>query len=140
MNRFLDFRSTRSKARRLTAAAAAFAIVLSQLAVAAHACMLPTTPVATAAATEVSVSARDCDCPTAAAESAAASALCKQHCENGQQNIVKPVAFDLPATLLVLAIPLPPVLAVAQTAIRPDYVAGAPPPTPPFLQSSILRI
>lgn len=137
MKRFFDFRGSRNIARRLTACAAAFVIVLSQLAVAAHACVMPATP---AAAAELSASARDCDCPTAAAESAAASALCKQHCENGQQNIVKPVAFDLPATLLVLAVPLPPTLAVAQTAIRPDYVAGAPPPTPPFLQSSILRI
>jgi len=134
MKRFFDFRSLLNAARRLTAGAAAVVIVLSQLAVAAHACTVP--PVLLAPA-EVSASARDCDCPSEATE---AAALCKQHCENGQQNVVKPFTFDIPAAVLVPAVPLSPALAVAQTAISPAYVAGAPPPAPPFLQSSILRI
>lgn len=132
MKRFLDFRATWTTARRLTAGATALMIVLSQFAVAAHAC-LPPVP----APVNVAVSAHDCDSPS---EGAGASALCKQHCENGQQNVVKLFALDIPVAIFVLTIPLPPALPVAQTAIRPAYVAGAPPPSPPFLQSSILRI
>lgn len=132
MKRFLDFRPARTFARRLTAGVAAFVIVLSQFAVAAHAC-LPPVP----APVKVAVSAHDCDSPS---DGAGVAALCKQHCENGQQNVVKPFVLDIPVAIMVLTVPLAPALAIAQTAISPAYVAGAPPPSPPFLQSSILRI
>ena len=135
MKRFLDFRFTHNIARRWTAGAAAVLIVFSQVAVAAHACPLPTS--STPPPAVVSASAHDCDSPSDAAE---ASALCKQHCENGQQNVVKSFALDISTAVLVAAVPLPAATAVANSAISPVYVSGAPPPSPPFLKSSILRI
>ena len=136
MKRFPDIRTNWIFARRLVAGLAAGILLVSQVALAAHACSMPVAP--PISPPEVSVQAHDCDCLT---DDAGAAALCKQHCENGQQTTtVKPFVSDPPLLLLASAItpPLPP--SATQTSTRPDFVSGAPPPVPPFLRSSVLRI
>lgn len=79
--------------RQFAAVFAAFAVLMSQLAVAAHPCaQLTATMLSMHQAAEAD---DDCGCPT---EDASPSALCKKHCENGNQNLATAFTPDLSFT------------------------------------------
>ncbi|MCA3030243.1 MAG: hypothetical protein ING66_16805 [Rhodocyclaceae bacterium] len=127
--------------KRLVAAVTVLLLSVSQLAVAMHACSPTESTVSTAAmmSDQAVEGGRDCDCPTDAEdETGAMSAICKQHCESGHQNLAKSFVADHLSFTAVLAIPGVTLRETARSIGPPavDRVATS----PPFLRNAILRI
>jgi hypothetical protein len=124
--------------RRWTAALTVLLLGVSQLAVAMHACSpMKMSSSDTASMSHHAVdSGRDCDCP--ADEPNADSALCKQHCESGHQNLAKPFVADHISFTAVLAIPGVALLEPARS--MEPHAADRVATSPPFLRNAILRI
>lgn len=123
--------------KRLIAAITVLLLSVSQLAVAMHACA--PMKVTSSSAHHAVESGRDCDCPTDAEdETGAMSAICKQHCESGHQNLAKSFVADHLSFTAVLAIPGVTLRETARSIGPPavDRVATS----PPFLRNAILRI
>jgi hypothetical protein len=123
--------------KRLVAAVTVLLLSVSQLAVAMHACS--PMKVTSSSAHNAVESGRDCDCPTDAEdETGAVSAICKQHCESGHQNLAKSFVADHISFTAVLAIPGVTLRETARSIGSPaiDRVATS----PPFLRNAILRI
>jgi hypothetical protein len=123
--------------KRLVAAVTVLLLSVSQLAVAMHACS--PMKVTSSSAHHALESGRDCDCPTDAEdETGTASAICKQHCESGHQNLAKPFVADQIGFAAVIS---SPTITRSETdrKVAPrlaDRVATS----PPFLRNTILRI
>ena len=131
----------RWQGKRFTAALTALLLGASQLAVAMHAC----SPMKMSSSNTASMShhavdsGRDCDCPADVSdESNADSALCKQHCESGHQNLAKPFVADHISFTVVLAIPGVSLVEAARSTAPPAVERVA--TSPPFLRNAILRI
>jgi hypothetical protein len=124
--------------KRFTAALTVLLLSASQLAVAMHACSpMKMSSSDTASMSHHAVdSGRDCDCP--ADEPNADSALCKQHCESGHQNLAKPFVADYISFTAVLAIPGVTLVEAARSTAPPAIERVA--TSPPFLRNAILRI
>jgi HAMP domain-containing protein len=125
------------RGRRWTAALTVLLLGVSQLAVAMHAC----SPMKETSSTahHMVEGGRDCDCPTDEAdETGAASAICKQHCESGHQNLAKPFVADHISFTAVLAIPGVTLLEPARSIEPPAVERVA--TSPHFLRNAILRI
>ncbi|MCA3002094.1 MAG: hypothetical protein ACK5RJ_05685 [Burkholderiales bacterium] len=124
--------------KRLVAAVTVLLLSVSQLAVAMHACSPTESTVSTAAmmSDQAVESGRDCDCPTE--EAGTVSAICKQHCESGHQNLAKSFVADYISFTAVLTIPGVTLRETARSIGPPaaDRVATS----PPFLRNAILRI
>ena len=123
--------------KRFTAALTVLLLSASQLAVAMHAC----SPMKETSSTahHMVEGGRDCDCPTDEAdETGAASAICKQHCESGHQNLAKPFVADHISFTAVLAIPCVSLVEAARGTAPPAVERVA--TSPPFLRNAILRI
>lgn len=119
-----------SLTRRLAAIVSTAALVLGQTLVAAHGCVLP-------APADAAVEACHREAPEPEP-----GALCKAHCEAGQQTVdqAKPLAQpDLATPLLVVAVDDPAARAWRSAASDTGWLvhAGAP---PPFLLTRRLRI
>jgi hypothetical protein len=127
--------------KRFTAALTVLLLSASQLAVAMHACSPMKMPSSDTVSTSHHAvnSGRDCDCPADVSDGPnAGSALCKQHCESGHQNLAKPFVADHISFVAVISIPS---ITRVETdrAVTPrlaDRVATS----PPFLRNTILRI
>jgi hypothetical protein len=119
---------------------AALAVFFSQLAVAAHPCPQLTAAMAATAATDVQADSTepavedDCGCPS---DEKDPSALCKKHCENGNQNLAISTTPDLsfvPAFEIRLALLDP--IACLDAVNSASHVAD-----PPFAhRKAVLRI
>lgn len=136
MIRVMNWLRSATFRRHATAWLALAAFSGAQLAVSAHAC-----PPAKAAMT----ASEHADCHSAESgvpDAESPTALCKKHCENNGQQMVKAWPADLTAAI---AAPVQPDVQLDDNVSGTVHRAGLAPqrvgiPDPPFLRSAVLRI
>lgn len=112
-------------------------LLFAQLATAAYACPLP--PAAAPSAPMAAMPG--CDEHLPGALDPDQPQLCRAHCQQGAQTVGQPVAPDLTAVPVLLAVLdwTPAVVAVSPGAVpTAELVSGAPPPGSPPLYLSLL--